>query len=432
MQLGRRPDGAKPSNARGRLNSTVQPEMGSPTSVASRELLVKQARRTLGHVRSGTMPLGDQIYEVPASKYVDPARWELEIERIFRRVPLVLGLAAELSDLNTYRALTVAGTPILVIRANDGVVRAFLNTCRHRGSRIVDDGHGTKRRFTCPYHAWTYSTEGKLVGVTDRSLFGELADDCAGLVELPCTERAGLIFSNVMPDVEPHFDEFLCGYDEMLGHLGLADSYLVGQQSIPGPGWKIVYDGYLDLYHIPYLHRESFGPDWCNRGIYDAWGPHQRVSPLDHRFLQLDGVPEEEWETDQLLGGLWTIFPNVSIASFDCDGPLYMVSQLFPGNGPYESVTTQSFLTKEPVDANRMSLIEQRMEFLLGVVRDEDYRTCEGIQQSLRSNPARSALFGRNEIGGQRFHQWVDALVEADDMSGYRDLLSEMTTTFPE
>jgi hypothetical protein len=79
-----------------------------------------------------------------------------------------------------------------------------------------------------------------------------------------------------------------------------------------------------------------------------------------------------------------------------------------------------------------MSLIEQRMEFLLGVVRDEDYRTCEGIQQSLRSNPARSALFGRNEIGGQRFHQWVDALVEADDMSGYRDLLSEMTTTFPE
>ena len=109
-----------------------------------------------------------------------------------------------------------------------------------------------------------------------------------------------------------------------------------------------------------------------------------------------------------------------------------MVSQLFPGNGPFESVTTQSFLTKEPVDANRMSLIEQRMEFLLGVVRDEDYRTCEGIQQSLRSNPARSALFGRNEIGGQRFHQWVDALVEADDMSGYRDLLSEMTTTFPE
>ncbi len=366
--------------------------MGNPTSAGSRELLVDQARRTLNHARLGTMPLGDQVYEVPAHKYTDPARWELEIERIFRRVPLVLGLGPELGDLNTYRALTVAGTPILITRGADGIVRSFLNSCRHRGSRLVDDGHGTKKRFTCPYHAWTYSAQGKLVGITDRSLFGDLAADCDGLIEIPCTER----------------------------------------QSIPGPGGKVAYDGYLDLYHIPYLHRETFGSDWCNRGIYDAWGPHQRVSPLDHRFLRLDGVPEEEWETDQLLGGLWTIFPNVSIACFDCDGPLYMVSQLFPGSGPFESVTTQSFLTKEPVDEHRLSLIEEQMKFLLGVVRDEDYRTCEGIQQSLRSNPARTVLFGRNEVGGQRFHQWVDALVAARDMNGYRDLLSTMATTFPE
>ena len=72
------------------------------------------------------------------------------------------------------------------------------------------------------------------------------------------------------------------------------------------------------------------------------------------------------------------------------------------------------------------------MKFLFRVVRDEDYRTCEGIQQSLRSNPARSVLFGRNEVGGQRFHQWVDALVAASDTSGYRDLLSTTATTFPE
>ena len=406
--------------------------MGSPTSAGSRELLVDQARRTLNHARLGTMPLGDQVYEVPAHKYTDPARWELEIERIFRRVPLVLGIGPELGDLNTYRALTVAGTPILITRGADGIVRSFINSCRHRGSRLVDDGHGTKKRFTCPYHAWTYSAEGKLVGITDRSLFGDLVADCDGLIEIPCIERAGLVFGSVVPGVDPHFDEFLCGYDDMLENLGLADAHLVGQQSIPGPGWKIVYDGYLDLYHIPYLHRETFGSDWCNRGIYDAWGPHQRVSPLDHRFLQLDGVPEEEWETDQLLGGLWTIFPHVSIACFDCDGPLYMVSQLFPGSGPFESVTTQSFLTKEPVDDHRLSLIQEQMKFLLGVVRDEDYRTCEGIQQSLRGNPARSVLFGRNEVGGQRFHQWVDALVEASGMNGYRDLLSTMETTFPE
>ena len=160
--------------------------MGSPTSAGSRELLVDQARRTLNHARLGTMPLGDQVYEVPAHKYTDPARWELEIERIFRRVPLVLGIGPELGDLNTYRALTVAGTPILITRGADGIVRSFINSCRHRGSRLVDDGHGTKKRFTCPYHAWTYSAEGKLVGITDRSLFGDLVADCDGLIEIPC------------------------------------------------------------------------------------------------------------------------------------------------------------------------------------------------------------------------------------------------------
>ena len=116
-----------------------------------------------------------------------------------------------------------------------------------------------------------------------------------------------------------------------------------------------------------------------------------------------------------LLAGVWTIFPHVSIATFDAGGPLLMVSQLFPGEGVDQSTTRQTFLSPDRPDAARQELIEQQMAFLLGVVRDEDYATGRRIGRGLATGANEHVLFGRNEAGGQRFHSWVDALLETDD-----------------
>ena len=384
----------------------------------SRDALVAATRRNLAHSQNGTVPLDDGIKRVLAKNYFDPDRWQLEMDRIFRRLPLVLGFSCELDGPNAYKALEVMGTPILLVRGADGVLRSFVNMCSHRGAIIVEDGLGSARRFSCPYHAWTYDTVGSLVGILDKANFGDVDMACLGLTPLPVAERASIVFGSITPGAEAadafDLDQFLGGYGEMLEHLGFADCRLVGRQVAEGPNWKLAYDGYLDFYHLPILHKNTFGSEYNNKTINDSWGPHQRNVQPDQRVMVFDGVPEDQWAINKMTGGVWTIFPHVSVAGFDVGGRLYLVSQLFPGSTPETSITVQSFLaTFEPTDEQQL-LIEQQMEFLLRVVRDEDYYTGNRIQRAVKTGAKTHFIFGRNEGPCQRFHGWVDDLVGAE------------------
>ncbi len=380
----------------------------------SREQLVSMTRRNIAHSKNGTVPLDDSVKRVPSTNYYDPHRWQLEMDRIFRRVPLVMGFSVELSVANSYKALDVMGTPVLLVRGDDGVLRSFVNMCSHRGAQVMEEGSGTARRFSCPYHAWVYNTEGALVGMLDKEAFGEIDMSCHGLTPLPVAERAGIVFGGITPGMHFDIDEYLCGYGEMLDHLDLANCAYVGKQSVGGPNWKLAYDGYLDFYHLPILHKDSFGPTYNNKTINDSWGPHQRNVQPDERYLSFENIPEDEWQISKMVSGVWTIFPHISIASFDAGGKLYMVSQLFPGDTPETSVTTQHFLAVDAPDGDRMNVIEKQMDFLMHVVRDEDYYTGNRIQRAVKTGAKAEFLFGRNEGPCQRFHEWVEDLIHAD------------------
>ena len=377
--------------------------------------LIEMAKRHLDHVKAGTVDQAPGIYRVPAENYFDPDRWQREVEQIFKRLPLVLGFSCELREVGDYRSLEVADVPILLTRVADGGVRAFLNVCSHRGAAVVPEGSGSARRFSCPYHAWTYDNEGALVGIRKEGDFGDVDRSCLGLTPLAVAERAGIIFALLSPRAEFDVDAYLCGYDELLVHHHLESCHLVGRQSVKGPNWKVAYDGYLDFYHLPILHRESFGAEMPSDALYDAWGPHQRVSMPSSAYLGLEKMPEEEWDPQALIAGVWTIFPHVSIADFDAGGKVYMVSQLFPGANADESITIQNFLATSAPDQERQERIEGLMKFLEHVVRDEDYFVGNLIQKSVKTGAKPEFLFGRNEAGGQRFHQWVNALLNTED-----------------
>ena len=381
----------------------------------SREQLVEIARRGIEHHREGTQDQADGIVEVPVTNYYDPDRWQLEMDRVFKRLPLVLGASSELREPGAYYAVEVVGTPVVVMRGDDGELRAFVNMCSHRGAIVVPEGVGKARRHACPYHAWTYDSAGDLVGVLDATEFGDFDRSCHGLTALPCAERAGLIWVTLTTEPAIDIDTFLCGYDEMLEYLGFADCHVVGRQVLDGPNWKVAYDGYLDYYHLPVLHKESFGPDMTTKALYDSWGPHQHVTAPDRHFAALGDRPEDEWEIDELIGGVWTIFPHVSVASFDANGKIYMVSQLFPGDTPDTSKTIQMFLHTLPPDDDQAKAVEERMAFLFDVVANEDYATGKGIQRALKTGGKQVNMFGRNEGGGQKFHGFVERLLATDD-----------------
>ena len=309
----------------------------------------------------------------------------------------------------------IGGTPYLVSRGGDGELRAFYNECSHRGAIVTEEGTGTARRHACRYHNWTYDSSGALVGVLDADDFGEIDRSCLGLTPLWCAERAGLVWVNLAAEPAIDIDTFLCGYGGMLEQLGLAECHVVGRQPLIGPNWKLAYDGYLDFYHLPILHRDSFGPDISNKAMYDAWGPHQRVTSPQGGFDHLVGVPEEEWTIRQMNGGVWTIFPHVSIAGFDADGRVYMVSLLLPGERAGESRTVQLFLHTRELDDERLAAARKQMDFLNHVVQHEDYWMGSGVQRALRSGGKSTVLFGRNEGGGQRFHAFLEELLATGD-----------------
>ena len=379
----------------------------------SREVLLEMTRREIENLENQRIDLAPSVYKIPTASYHDPERYELEVERIFKRLPLALGFSCELKNPGDYRAMTVAGVPVLMTRGNDGEAHAFVNMCSHRGNFVVEDDAGTAKNFRCRYHAWTYDIQGDLISVFDESNFGEVDKSCNGLTPLPVAERGGLVWVTLNPNSKVDIDEFLAGYGEMLDHLRFNDTYLGGRQELQGPNWKVAYDGYRDFYHVPILHRETFGPDGPSQPDFYAWGPHVRVSsPKGHEIFS--NRPEEEWSNDEMVPGVWTIFPNISIAGSPVGGS-YMVSQMFPGKTVGESYTIQNFLMFGDPQEKDQAALEEYMGFMHTVVQGEDYFTGFNVQTALATGAKEYSYFGRNEGGGQLFHKWVDALIAASD-----------------
>ena len=382
----------------------------------SRSQLIAMAKNDYAHGEQGTVEQTDDVYKVPAANYVDEARFEEERQKIFRRLPLMLAATAEVPNVGDYKAMEAAGMQVLITRARDGQVRAHVNMCSHRGARLMPEGCGTARKFTCPYHAWTFSPEGDLVAVYAQKDFGDIEKADYALTALPCLERAGLIWVVLDPQSTVSIETFLCGYDAMLNEFGFAGWHHQASQVVPGPNWKVAYDGYLDYYHLPILHGESFGTDMHNQANYYSWGPHMHLGRPDVDWAEFLDQPDDAWPTPMLLRGVWTIFPHISIASFDGGGRSVMISQLFPGATVGESYTVQHYLMEEaPTTDEQVAAAKAQFDLLKYVVAEEDYATGLALQKNLAVGAKSHVLFGRNEAGGQRFHKWVDSVLSTDD-----------------
>ena len=382
----------------------------------SRAQLVELARRDLDHGKHGTMDSVDEVLKVPVENYFDEEIWSAEMKQIFRRMPLMLAAAAEVREVGEYKAMEACGVQVLMTRTKGGEVKAFVNMCTHRGARLTEEGRGKAHRFTCPYHAWSFSPEGDLVAVYSADDFGEIDKSCYGLTELPCLERAGLIWVILDPKSKLDIELTLSGYDGMLAQFGFESWHLQATQVLEGPNWKVAYDGYMDYYHLPILHGKSFGPDMGNRANYYYWGPHAHLGRPDIGFAEFEEKPEEEWPVDRLLTGGWTIFPHISIASFQGGGRSVMISQLFPGDSPGKSFTIQYYLMENPPASDEaVKAAEEQFKFLKYVVAEEDYATGIALQKNLSVGARDHVLFGKNEGGGQNFHKWVASIVEASD-----------------
>jgi nitrite reductase/ring-hydroxylating ferredoxin subunit len=364
------------------------------------------------HLSRGVPTLADDVYRVPVHTYTDPSRWATEVDRIFHRRPVPIAFTGELRSPGAYRAVTIAGIRVLIVRTAAGEVRAYINACRHRGMPLVADGTGTAKRFTCGYHAWTYAADdGRLLVLPANDSFGEVDKNCLGLRRLAVEERSGLIWVVLTPGVPLDLDAWLGSMAPILDKIGLDQYETLTTGRLDGPNWKIVTEGYLETYHFAALHPNSFLPlIFGNMALIDVFDAHFRLcTPM--RSIA-DHVPPVEgpWSTLQHIQHSFFIFPSLQI-SFTVvqqgPDPVYMalVSQIFPGDKPESSVTVQRIITSRNVrDTEHEAAALEFARLTFSTVQQEDYSVIPKIQTTLTSTGDSEFLLGRNEIGVQRLH----------------------------
>jgi nitrite reductase/ring-hydroxylating ferredoxin subunit len=365
------------------------------------------AERLLAHIRNGTTDSADTVKCIPVANYLDPVRWQNEMDRIFRRLPLLLAFTCELPAPGDHKSIDVVGVPVLMVRADDGIVRAFVRVCSHRGTILTDEGRGNCDRFTCPYHGWTYDDRGTLLGVAGRRKFGDLDMASRGLTQLPCVERAGLIFVRLTPGVSIDLEDYLQGMLPELESFGFENWHLYRQNELPTSNWKVAHDGYLEGYHFSTLHPNTIAKQMMsNIMIYDAYGPHQRVAFPSHKLAQLGDKRVQDLQTEEGVAVVRTVFPNVSFAVSQHGG---MVSQLLPGPTPDRSRTIQNHLyPRLPSNEAERAQMDASVNLFISAVEKEDNWVCDRIQRGLASGGNRDFVFGRNELGLHRLHEWID------------------------
>lgn len=385
-----------------------------------RQQLINDAQKMLARLDAKAPTPAPAVMRVSSSIYSDPELFDLEKRNLFQRVPLMLAASCEIGEPGSYKTMEIAGLPLLLVRGKDGQVRAFLNACTHRGSKLARDC-GSATRFTCPYHAWTFGLDGDLVGVAAREAFGQVDAEVSRLVAFPTTERAGLVWAILDPAARPAFDEFLSGFDVLLQGFGFENWHFFKRQEMAGANWKLAFDAHLEFYHLPVLHRETFGPGTSNLAEYFYYGPHQRIGLItrkEHRLEQDDlpslaSKPQDEWPLNILLFGEWIIFPNVSINCFYKGGRGVIISQVLPGADVGESVTVQFFLHEHPPEGEEIAQAHELCDFLGKVVGSEDLPMSRDQQQVLATGLLPEVQIGQNEGGVQQFHRWINRFVQA-------------------
>ncbi|MFK7915618.1 MAG: aromatic ring-hydroxylating dioxygenase subunit alpha [Pseudomonadales bacterium] len=366
------------------------------------------ARRALAHYQNGTTDQAPQVLSEPIAAYTDGNRYAQEVERIFRQLPIALGLGLEIPEAGSYLAMDAAGVPLLLVRGSDGVARAFLNVCRHRGSPVCKPGNGKRRTFSCPYHAWTYADDGRLLSVYAEDLFGAVNKDQLGLVELPCEERAGLLWGALTPGLAFDIDAWLGDFAPELQTLDLANWHLHTQRDLPGPGWKVTMDGYLEVYHHNSVHGQTVGQHTIgNLLVLDQYGPHQRMTFGRRSIGTLAEQPEVAWQPLDHIRLIHSGFPNLSVSGIL--GGHCLVSQIFPGPSPDTTVTRQSVLAAtKPESAAEIAATEAFSAMVLQAVQDEDYVIGDGIQRVIHAGANTEFLIGRNEPAVQHYHRNIE------------------------
>jgi phenylpropionate dioxygenase-like ring-hydroxylating dioxygenase large terminal subunit len=391
---------------------------------------------------------------VPMEPYRSAEFFQLEREKVFGRSWLIMGRVEDVSQVGDYivKEVEICQASVLITRGVGNVIRAFHNVCSHRGNQLVWDEKGSRTTmFRCKYHNWNYSSDGKLIAITDEKMFFGVDKSKCGLEPIHCDVWDGWIFINLNPDNE-------VGLREFLGEMGV----FLGGIPYPNPGrsikiqahlkcnWKFLTDAFSESYHIPVLHSKTIGPSFSGKSdpashLQNAefFGPHhcislfgnpdyqptevQLVEKLAYKGMQSENVlaahqsdatealrahrsvnpgKSETWSMD-----INEIFPNFHL---DVAGGGFWTHEIWPitqDTSRYE----MRFFVPEPTTVREAFHQEHYIARLADVVL-EDLANVERAQKGVASRAKDFMILQDNEVLIRRMVDIMDKFTQASSL----------------
>jgi len=363
---------------------------------------------------------------LPATWYYDPAQFALELEKIWYRNWVYLCRAETLRGAGAFRTFTVGTQPVLVVRDEEGALRAFYNTCRHRGAMLCSQSEGrlAGRAITCPYHAWSYRLNGELARIPSAGRAHHVVPGESALYSIALKEWKGFVYVN-LGEAGKGISENFNGNTDTLAHWPLED-LVIGHRLTKrlACNWKIFWENYNECLHCPGVHPglSSLVPIY-KRGIMEprddpSWREH--VADTDPSYQGGLRTGAATWSVDGR--SLGHEFPGLS-AEERRVGYHYMTSlpshylvahvdhvrssRLLP-IGPEETELSIEWLFPKETLADPAVDIQRAVAFSAQVMA-EDGAICEANQRGLRSRRHQQGVLMPEEYDVFRLHEWFRA-----------------------
>ena len=351
---------------------------------------------------------------LPPRAYTDSGLYELEVETIFTHEWLLIGRANDIPEPGDWFTFQIIDDPLLVVRGTDGVIRALSNVCRHRYMPVAPEGRGNDKRFVCPYHHWTYGTDGRLVAAP-------LMEGSLGFDKSRCALPAyrlevwqGFIFVNLdenAPPLTPQLHEA----DVMLAHYA-TDDLVTGfsYDTIWEGNWKLATENGMEFYHHMGLHAATLEEALPAKGASVDPAPasgrftHTRCpfssASSNNESEMARFLPEVHRFTDLEANSAYAIglFPNISLAmTADSNNWLSFIPL-----GPERTRVVGGYLVRRGFDEAHPQAAEQRNR-LLYEVNEEDAQATWRLQRVLRSTRARPGPLNVREGTCAQFYKYL-------------------------
>ncbi|HEY3005415.1 MAG TPA: aromatic ring-hydroxylating dioxygenase subunit alpha [Kribbellaceae bacterium] len=357
------------------------------------------------------------IATLAGSYYTDENIFALEQQQIFEQLWFCAARGTDLPDPGSFRTVQVGRESVLLTRNRRGEVRAFFNVCRHRGAQLCTEETGqTKRAFQCPYHAWTYDLDGKLVAAPNLTKMPDIDRTEFGLRTIAVREWLGYVWV-CLADEPPSFEDTVAAaIVERLGDLESIEHYDVGSLSVGRritydvkANWKLIIENFMECYHCATIHPEltEVLPEFADGYAAQFYVGHGAEFGSDVRGFTVDGsagldrIPGVTEEQDRRYYAI-TVKPQVFINLV----PDHVIwHRMYPMAVDRTIVECDWLYLPGVVDSGRD--VSASVE-LFDRVNRQDFEACERCQPAMGSRMYRDGgvlVPSEHHIG--EFHDWV-------------------------